>query len=210
LIRVRPLRAVAIALMLARRRLAPPRIQTMSKISDKPMGVVPDPMPAESEMGNGPERRRAVRYPFTAAAEIIDLSSHARVTGRSSDLGLGGCYIDILSPFALGSAVLVRLEREKKVFEAMAKVMYAQHSMGMGLAFIEVKPEHQAVLQAWVAELSGGALPKFDLAATGPESGNLSTVLTLQQVLNELVSLMVRKKLINETEGAALLRKLYQ
>jgi hypothetical protein len=32
----------------------------------------------------------------------------------------------------------------------------------------------------------------------------------LQQVLNELVSLMVRKKLINETEGAALLRKLYQ
>jgi len=182
----------------------------MSKISDKPMGVAPGPMPAESELGNGPERRRAVRYPFTAAAEIIDLSSHARVTGRSSDLGLGGCYIDILSPFALGSAVLVRLEREKKVFEAMAKVMYAQHSMGMGLAFIEVKPEHQAVLHVWVAELGGEAMPKFDLAATGPESGNLSTVLSLQQVLNELVSLMVRKKLINETEGAALLRKLYQ
>ena len=210
MIRARALRAVAIALMLARRRLAPPRIQTMSKISDKPMGVVPDPMPAESEMGNGPERRRAVRYPFTAAAEIIDLSSHARVAGRSSDLGLGGCYIDILSPFALGSAVLVRLEREKKVFEAMAKVMYAKYSMGMGLAFTEVKPEHQAVLQAWVAELSGEALPKFVLATAGPESGNLSTVLSLEQVLNELVSLMVRKKLINETEGAALLRKLYQ
>jgi len=182
----------------------------MSKISDKPMGVVPGPMPAESELGNGPERRRAVRYPFTAAAEIIDLSSHVRVTGRSSDLGLGGCYIDILSPFALGSAVLVRLEREKKVFEAMAKVMYAQHSMGMGLAFTEVKPEYQAVLQGWVAELGGEAMPKFDLAAAGPESGNLSTLLSLQQVLNELVSLMVRKKLINETEGAALLRKLYQ
>jgi len=161
-------------------------------------------------MGNGPERRRAVRYPFTAVAEIIDLSSHARVAGRSSDLGLGGCYIDILSPFALGSAVLVRLEREKKVFEAMAKVMYAKYSMGMGLAFTEVKPEHQAVLQPWVAELSGEALPKFGVAAPGPESGNLSTVLSLQQVMNELVSLMVRKKLINETEGAALLRKLYQ
>jgi len=181
----------------------------MSKISDKPMGVAPGPMPAESEMGNGPERRRAVRYPFTAAAEIINLSSHARVAGRSSDLGLGGCYIDILSPFALGSAVLVRLERKKKVFEAMAKVMYAKYSMGMGLAFIEVKPEHQAVLQAWAAELSGEALPKFDVAAAGPESGNLSTVLSLQQVLNELVSLMGRKKLINETEGTALLRKLY-
>ena len=92
----------------------------------------------------------------------------------------------------------------------MAKVMYAKYSMGMGLAFTEVKPEHQAVLQAWVAELSGEALPKFDVAAAGPESGNLSTVLSVQQVMNELVSLMVRKKLINETEGAALLRKLFQ
>jgi len=74
----------------------PPRIQTMSQISDKPMGVAPGPMPAESEMGNGPERRRAGRYPFTAAAEIIDLSSHARVAGRSSDLGT---LADVTSTF---------------------------------------------------------------------------------------------------------------
>ena len=98
----------------------------------------------------------------------------------------------------------------KKGFRGDGQSHVRQVFDGNGLAFTEVKPEHQAVLQAWVAELSGGALPKFDLAATGPESGNLSTVLTLQQVLNELVSLMVRKKLINETEGAALLRKLYQ
>jgi hypothetical protein len=182
----------------------------MSNISDKPMIVVPGPMTVESKIGNGPERRRAVRYPFTAAAEILDVSSHARVAGRCSDLGLGGCYIDILSPFAIGSAVRVRLEREQKVFEAMATVTYAQLSMGMGLAFTEVKPEHQSVLEAWVAELSGEALPKFDLACAGPESGNLSTVLSLQQVLNELVGIMVRKKLINETEGAALLRKIYK
>jgi hypothetical protein len=182
----------------------------MSNISDKPIIVVPNPMPEESEIGNGPERRRAVRYPFTAAAEILDVSSHARVAGRCSDLGLGGCYIDILSPFAIGSAVLVRLDREKKAFEARATVTFAQNSMGMGLAFTEVKPEHQAVLEAWVAELSGEALPKFDVGSAGPESGNLSSVLSLQQVLNELVGIMVRKKLIDETEGAALLRKIYK
>jgi len=181
----------------------------MSKISDKPMIVVPGPMPVASEIGNGPERRRVVRYPFTAAAEIMDVSSQARVAGRSSDLGLGGCYIDILSPFALGAAVRVRLERDQKVFEAMATVTYAQLSMGMGLAFTEVKPEHQAVLRAWVAELSGEELPESDVAAS-PEAGMLSTVLNLQQVLNELVGIMVRKKLINETEGAALLRKIYK
>jgi hypothetical protein len=181
----------------------------MSKISDKPLIVVPGPRPVESEIGSGPERRRVVRYPFTAAAEIMELSSQTRVTGRSSDLGLGGCYIDLLSPFALGAAVRVRLERDQKVFEAMATVTYAQLSMGMGLAFTEVKPEHQAVLRAWVAELSGEQLPESDAAAS-PEAGMLSTLLNLQQVLNELVGILVRKKLINETEGAALLRKIYK
>jgi hypothetical protein len=190
--------------------MGPARIYTMSNISDKPMIVVPGPMPIESEIGNGLERRRVVRYPFTAAAEIMDLRSHARVAGRSSDLGLGGCYIDILSPFTVGSAVRVRLEREQKVFEAMATVTNAQNSMGMGLAFTEVKPEHQAVLQAWVAELSGEALPKFDVAAAGPESGEISSVLNLQQALNELINLMVRKKVINESEGSALLRQLFR
>jgi len=57
--------------------------------------------------------------------------------------------------------VLVRLEREKKVFEAMAKVMYAKYSMGMRLVFYRGQAEYQAVLQAWVAELSGEALPKI-------------------------------------------------
>jgi hypothetical protein len=182
----------------------------MSKISDKPLILVPGPKPVKSETGEGVERRRIDRYPFTAAAEIVDLRSQTRVSGRSSDLGLGGCYIDILSPFGLGSAVRVRLEREENVFEAMATVTYAQVSMGMGLAFTEVKPEYQSVLRAWVAELCGEALPELDGAAAGPEYATLSTVLNLQQVLNELVSLMVRKKFISDTEGAALLRQIFR
>jgi hypothetical protein len=187
----------------------PARILTMSKISDKPLILVPGPMPVKSETGKGAERRRVDRYPFTAAADIVDLRSQTRVTGRSSDLGLGGCYIDILSPFGVGSAVRVRLEREENVFEAMASVTYSQVSMGMGLAFTEVKPEHLTVLRAWVAELSGEALPEPD-AAAAPEYATLSTVLNLQQVLNELVSLMVRKKVISDTEGAALLRQIFR
>ena len=96
------------------------------------------------------------------------------------------------------------------MFEAKATVTYSQVAMGMGLAFTEVKPEHLAVLRAWVAELSGEALPEPDVAAAGPEYATLSTVLNLQQVLNELVSMMVRKKVISDTEGAALLRQIFR
>jgi hypothetical protein len=183
--------------------LEPARFQTISKISDKPMIVVPGPVPIEPEMGTGPERRRAVGYSFTAAAEIIGLSSHARLAGRWSDQGPGGSYIDLVSPFAVGSATRVRREPEKKVFEAMATVTYAQLSMGMGLKFTELEPEHSAVLRSWMAELCGEASPKFDAVDAGPESCNLSTVLSFEQILNELVSIMVHKKVINETEGPA-------
>jgi hypothetical protein len=182
----------------------------MSERSDKPMILVPAPVPVEAETGSVRERRRAVRYPFTAAAEIVDLRSQTRVSGRSSDLGLGGCYIDILSPLGVGTAVRVRLEREQHVFEAMATVTYAQVSMGMGLSFTEVKPEHQAVLRAWVAGQCSEELHEPDVAAAGPEYAMLSIVRNLQQVLSELVSMMVRKKVISDTEGSALLRQIFR
>jgi hypothetical protein len=182
----------------------------MSDYSDKPLVLVPGPIRVASEAPSGPERRQIIRYPFTAAAEILELRSQTRVAGRSSDLGLGGCYIDLMSPLAVGSIVRIRLEREQNVFEAMATVAYAHVSMGMGLTFTEIKPEHQAVLRTWVAELSGEQLPEPEVAAAEPESGMLSTVLHLQQVLNELINLMVRKKVINEAEGAALLRQIFR
>jgi len=59
----------------------------------------------------------------------------------------------------------------------VATVSYSQQSMGMGLAFTEVKTQHQAVLRAWVAELSGEPVPEHDAAAVESDSGMPSTVL---------------------------------
>jgi hypothetical protein len=182
----------------------------MSERSDKPLILIPGPMPVASGTTNDPERRQDIRYPFTAAAEIIEVFSQTRVIGRTSDLGRGGCYVDTLTPLAVGAVVRVRMERELRVFEAVATVSYAHLSMGMGLVFTEIKPEHQAVLGAWMAELSGERLPEREAAATGPETSLLSAVLNLRQVLNELINLTVRKKIINENEGAALLRRIFR
>jgi hypothetical protein len=182
----------------------------MSQHSDKPLILVPGPVRGASEAADRPERRRAVRYPITATAEVVELRSQTRVLGRSSDLSLGGCYVDTFSPLAVGAIVRVRLECEQRLFEALATVSNAHPSMGMGLAFTEIKPEHQAILQVWVAELSGERPAEPAAKTTEPDSEMPSTLLNLQQVLNELVNLMVRKKIINETEGTALLRKLFR
>ncbi len=181
----------------------------MSERPDMPIAF-PAPLPEEAPKSCGPERRAQVRYPFTAAAEVYELRSQTRVVGRCSDLGPGGCYVDTLSPFAVGSAVRVRIERDLREFEAEATVAYAHVSMGMGLAFQEVKREHQDVLRLWIADLSGEQPPKLEVAPAEPEAGLLGAIENLRQVLNELVNLMVRKKIITENEAAGLLRQMFR
>jgi hypothetical protein len=182
----------------------------MSDHSDKRLVLVPGPAQTASELAGGAERRKSIRYPFTAEVEAVEVRSQVRVAGRTSDLGLGGCYIDTISSLPVGAVVRLRIKREQRVFEAVATVANAHVSMGMGLAFTEIKPEHLDVLRAWLAELSGEQLPEPEVMETEPETNDASTVLHLQQVLNELVNLMVRKKIINEKEGAALLRQLFR
>jgi len=82
--------------------------------------------------------------------------------------------------------------------------------MGMGLAFTEINPEHVGVLRAWVAEASGEGSLEPEAAQSEPEAGLSTEILKLRQVLNELVSLLVRNRIIKEQEGAALLRQLFR
>jgi hypothetical protein len=182
----------------------------MSKISQNPTILAQGTPQDKSTTESIPERRQIMRYPFTATADVMDLHTRARVTGRNSDLGTGGCFIDLISPFGEGTLVLVRLEREKKVFQAVARVCYAQPTLGMGLAFTEIKSEDRIVLESWLAELDGSILPETHEALAPPDSSSISDVLRVQQVLNELINLMVRRKMISAEEGAALLRRIFE
>src|SRR5579862_4662472 len=101
------------------------------------------------------ERRKHPRYSCSASAEAVELQSGARVQGRLSDLGRGGCYIDLMSPFGVNSDVRVRIEGSGRAFVAEAKVVFSTASMGMGLMFTSIEPEQLVVLEEWLAELSG-------------------------------------------------------
>jgi len=191
----------------------------MSESSDELQTTLPAPASDEASTGSGAERRGVPRYPLSAAAEVVDLKSKARVTGRSSDLSVGGCYVDSISPFAVGSSVSVRLEHNQRKFETDAVVTYSHSSMGMGISFTGTTAEHRAVLQAWIAELSGEPVPGPETApvpqppAIIPEEetdDTLDTISKVRQVMNEFINLMIRKKVITEKEGAGLLRQLFQ
>ncbi len=156
--------------------------------------------------GAGAERRFAPRYPLTAAAAISGLHNGMRITARTTDLSVGGCYIDTTVPFPSGDPVRVRITQGGRTLEARAVVRYSQQGMGMGLQFTEILPAEQHLLDDWLAELRGELAPALD----APE-----VVSALQQfarserhVLGQLISALIRKRILTENEGGALLREL--
>jgi hypothetical protein len=97
---------------------------------------------------------RAVRRcPFVAAVEVTELHSGTRLSARTSEMGLGGCYVDALNPFAVGTQVNLRISRDQGQFQAKAKVVYSDPSFGMGLSFTEIAPEQRLILENWLEEI---------------------------------------------------------
>jgi hypothetical protein len=97
---------------------------------------------------------RAVRRcPFVASVEVTELRSGTRLSARTSELGLGGCYVDALNPFAAGTQVKLRILRDQGAFEATAKVVYSDPSFGMGLSFVEIAPDQRLILENWLEEI---------------------------------------------------------
>jgi PilZ domain len=97
------------------------------------------------------ERRRALRFPFVASAEVLAGSAGTRLAARISDISAVGCYVDTINPLTDGTAVRVRILTQTQVFEARAMVVYAHTHLGMGLVFREVLPVSQDVLRNWLS-----------------------------------------------------------
>jgi hypothetical protein len=98
-------------------------------------------------------QRSVRRCPLVASAEVTELRSRTLLSGRTSEIGLGGCYVDSLNSFPEGTLVALRILRDQGIFETKAKVVYSDPGFGMGLAFIEIMPEQRLLLEAWLAEI---------------------------------------------------------
>jgi PilZ domain len=99
------------------------------------------------------QQRSVRRCALVASVQVTELHSGATLSARISELGVGGCYVDALNPFPEGALVVLRILRDQGVFETKAKVVYCDPRFGMGLAFIDVTPDHRSLLENWLAEI---------------------------------------------------------
>jgi|SRR5580704_4568699 hypothetical protein len=96
------------------------------------------------------KQRCEPRYPFIAAAELLEENSGARMSSQISDLSLNGCYVDTINPLPDGTLVHVRIFTQTHAFEAPATVIHSQAFLGMGMKFRDVRPESVEVLRLWL------------------------------------------------------------
>ena len=81
------------------------------------------------------------------------MASDTRLKGRTSDLSICGCFLDMLNPSPEGTAIRIRISQGNTTFTALGRVVFVLPNLGMGVTFTSVEPSHLAVLRKWLAEL---------------------------------------------------------
>lgn len=108
---------------------------------------------SESGVTGVRDRRYAIRFPFAADAELIDLESGKQVTGVTSDLSLGGCFVCTGKPLPIGARARMKLNRRGQVLEALVTIRIVKPRIGMGIEFFDLEPPNNEILAVWIDAL---------------------------------------------------------
>ena len=99
------------------------------------------------------DRRYAIRFPFAADVELIDMESGSRTMGVTSDISLGGCFVCTSKPLPVTTRVRLSLTRKGQRIEALAVVRILKPRIGMGIEFIDVEGPYHDLLCRWIDQI---------------------------------------------------------
>jgi|SRR5690242_5144141 len=152
------------------------------------------------------ERRDAPRYPFICPAELMDLGGDTRISARTAELSLHGCYIDTLNPFPQDTGVRLQLSKNDQQLEVQARVTVCHMGSGMGLMFERLTPEQNSILLGWLEGTAAREENPFRMAPASNGPGDAAKANT--RFAASLVKVLERKGILTHSEAAELLRDL--
>ncbi len=141
---------------------------------------------------------------ISTVAQVVEIGSGVSVSTRVSDLGLGGCYLDTMTPLPVGAEVRLGLLKDRRVIEVNGKVIYSHPGLGMGVSFTDATPEQRFEIDRWVAELD-----QFRVAPVSMDTmeNQPSRATADGRLLLKLIHLLAAKGLLSEEEIRDLLNK---
>jgi c-di-GMP-binding flagellar brake protein YcgR len=95
------------------------------------------------------DRREHVRVKVSVSVEIQADAGGRRIRGDTADLSLGGCYIETVFPFPIGTDLALQLSIETTVLIA-ATVVTCDPQVGNGIKFIRMLQEDREALKAFL------------------------------------------------------------
>jgi PilZ domain len=108
---------------------------------------------SQSRLSGVRDRRYTIRYPFAADAELIDMESGKQVTGVTSDISLGGCFVCTSKPLPVNTRARLRLARKGQVLDTIVIVRIVKPRIGLGIEFFDLQPPNDQMLTAWIESL---------------------------------------------------------
>jgi hypothetical protein len=95
------------------------------------------------------EQRKDTRVPVRLEVEWGSLPS--RCPDTTSDVSLGGCYVESLNSVKVGQVLNLSLSLpSKKTLRFRGEVRYYQPTIGFGVRFLQLSPFEQATLEALI------------------------------------------------------------
>jgi len=90
----------------------------------------------------GRERRQFARRACRIEVRLTTDGDSEGLAGKITDISLGGCYVEMLSPLPVGTAVQLAFRLDEEPLNLSGKVSSSQMSMGMGVTFTMMSPDH--------------------------------------------------------------------
>jgi hypothetical protein len=100
-------------------------------------------------MRYGKDRREAKRISHICEVECEGIGIN-RLATRITDLSTTGAFIDSMTCFTQGTVLKIRFRVKDKFIDTDCEVRYSMPQMGMGVRFLNLKPEHIAILEHFV------------------------------------------------------------
>ena len=120
------------------------------------LGATPQPAAApQAGERRRIDRRKHARYPVSGGgAEIRQQGVDSRIWARLTDISLGGCYLETMSPLPVLTYVNLGLILEEQHLNAKGQVVVAHPNFGMGIQFIDMSAADRKMLESWLATLA--------------------------------------------------------
>jgi Tfp pilus assembly protein PilZ len=97
------------------------------------------------------ERRNQERVP--TSIEVLWIGNAGKYESRTSDLSLGGCFVDTVGHVELGNIITVTLRLPAgESMEIEGEVVYTYPSMGFGLRFTSVSDSDRRKLEGIIKD----------------------------------------------------------